>query len=180
MSKQKKRGKKKEEAEEEEEEVAVVENHEQQQTKGEETVGPVPINKLEGNSTGINATDLKKLRESGYHTVESVAYATRRTLMSIRGISENKADKIISEAAKLIPMGFTTATDYHNQRSDIIQISTGSAALDKILDGGIETGSITELFGEFRTGKTQLCHQLCVTCQLPFDHGGGEGKSIVY
>lgn len=44
--------------------------------------------------------------------------------------------------------------------------------------GGIETGSITELFGEFRTGKTQLCHQLCVTCQLPFDQGGGEGKAL--
>ena len=43
---------------------------------------------------------------------------------------------------------------------------------------GIETGSITEIFGEFRTGKTQLCHQLCVTCQLPLDQGGGEGKAL--
>ncbi|GMF18872.1 unnamed protein product [Phytophthora fragariaefolia] len=49
-------------------------------------------------------------------------------------------------------------------------------AFDSI--GGIETGSITELFGEFRTGKTQLCHQLCVTCQLPVDRGGGEGKAL--
>ena len=32
--------------------------------------------------------------------------------------------------------------------------------------GGIETGSITEIFGEFRTGKTQLCHTLAVTCQV--------------
>lgn len=44
--------------------------------------------------------------------------------------------------------------------------------------GGFETGSITEIFGEFRTGKTQLCHQLCVTCQLPVDRGGGEGKAL--
>ena len=44
--------------------------------------------------------------------------------------------------------------------------------------GGMETGSITELFGEFRTGKTQLCHTLCVTCQLPMDQGGGEGKAM--
>jgi len=71
-----------------------------------------------------------------------------------------------------------TAKDFNNQREDIIQISTGSKEFDKILDGGIETGSITELFGEFRTGKTQLCHQLCVTCQLPFDQGGGEGKAL--
>lgn len=44
--------------------------------------------------------------------------------------------------------------------------------------GGIETGSLTEIFGEFRTGKTQLCHTLCVTCQLPLDQGGGEGKAL--
>jgi RecA/RadA recombinase len=46
------------------------------------------------------------------------------------------------------------------------------------LTGGIETGSLTEIFGEFRTGKTQLCHTLCVTCQLPLDQGGGEGKAM--
>lgn len=44
--------------------------------------------------------------------------------------------------------------------------------------GGIETGSITELFGEFRTGKSQICHQLAVTCQLPADNRGGEGKCL--
>lgn len=36
--------------------------------------------------------------------------------------------------------------------------------------GGIETGSITEIFGEFRTGKTQLCHMLAVTCQVLRDN----------
>ena len=42
----------------------------------------------------------------------------------------------------------------------------------------METGSITELYGEFRTGKSQLCHTLCVTAQLPCDQGGGEGKAL--
>lgn len=82
------------------------------------------------------------------------------------------------EAYKLIPMGFTTASDFHLKRSEIIQLTTGSKELDKLLQGGIETGSITEMFGEFRTGKTQLCHQLAVTCQLPIDMGGGEGKAL--
>lgn len=53
-----------------------------------------------------------------------------------------------------------------------------SGELDKLLGGGIETGSITEMFGEFRTGKTQLCHTLAVTCQLPISQGGGEGKCL--
>jgi len=46
------------------------------------------------------------------------------------------------------------------------------------LEGGVETGSITEVFGEFRTGKTQLCHTLCVTCQMAVTEGGAEGKAI--
>ena len=42
----------------------------------------------------------------------------------------------------------------------------------------METGSLTELYGEFRTGKTQLCHTLSVICQLPVEQGGGEGKAL--
>jgi len=57
-------------------------------------------------------------------------------------------------------------------------MTTGSREVDKLLGGGVETGSITELFGEFRTGKTQLCHTLCVTCQLPISQGGAEGMAL--
>ena len=98
--------------------------------------------------------------------------------MNIKGISEAKADKILLEATKLIPMGFTTATEFHQRRAEIVYITTGSQELDKLLGGGLETGSITEMFGEFRTGKTQLCHTLAVTCQLPVENGGGAGKCL--
>jgi len=100
-------------------------------------------------------------------------------LLAVKGISDQKCDKILTEAGKLVPMGFTTATEFHQRRSEIIMITTGSQELNKLLGGGgIETGSITEMFGEFRTGKTQLCHTLAVTCQLPLDQGGGEGKCM--
>ena len=75
-------------------------------------------------------------------------------------------------------MGFTTATHMQEARKHIICISTGSKELDGILEGGIESGSLTEIYGEFRTGKTQICHTLCVTCQLSIDGGGGEGKAM--
>lgn len=45
-----------------------------------------------------------------------------------------------------------------------------------MLLGGIQTMAITEAFGEFRTGKTQIGHTLCVTAQLPISMGGGNGK----
>ena len=148
----------------------------QQQDDDVEDGGPILVNKLEQH--GISANDIKKLTDAGFFTVESLAYTPKKTLLAIKGISEAKADKILNEVIKLVPVGFTTATEFHQKRSEIIQVTTGSKELDKLLQGGIETGSITEIFGEFRTGKTQLCHQLCVTCQLPVDCGGAEGKAM--
>lgn len=75
-------------------------------------------------------------------------------------------------------MGITTAAHIHAKRADLVTIHSGSRELDKLLGGGFETGSITEIFGEFRTGKTQICHTLAVTCQLPISQGGGEGRCL--
>lgn len=141
--------------------------------------GPTPLQKLE--ECGISAVDVKKLAEAGYHTVEAIAYTPKKQLILVKGISEAKADKIIEQAAKLVPMGFVSATELHQKRTDVIYISTGSTELDKLLGGGgLETRSITEIFGEFRTGKTQLCHTLAVTCQLPVGRGGGAGGKCLY
>lgn len=60
------------------------------------------------------------------------------------------------------------------------QLHTGAKQLDALLGGGIETGSITEFFGEFRSGKTQLMHTLCVTSQLSKESGGAEGRVSYY
>ncbi|OAY73225.1 DNA repair protein RAD [Ananas comosus] len=157
----------------------------EQEEIGDTQHGPFPIEHLQ--ASGIAALDVKKLKDAGLCTVESVAYSPRKDLLQIKGISDAKVDKIIEAgehlnfqftASKLVPLGFTSAGQLHAQRLEIIQIATGSRELDKILEGGIETGSITEIYGEFRSGKTQLCHTLCVTCQLPLDQGGGEGKAM--
>lgn len=44
------------------------------------------------------------------------------------------------------------------------------------LRSGFQTMSISEVFGEFRCGKTQLSHTMSVIAQLPKDMGGAEGK----
>lgn len=59
-----------------------------------------------------------------------------------------------------------------------MQLSSGCKELDSILEGGFETGTLTEMYGEYRCGKTQLCHTLCVTCQLPVHLGGAEGRAL--
>ena len=108
-----------------------------------------------------------------------IAHTTKRKLQDVEGISEATVVKLKQSAKELVPMEFVTAADKFQNRKDIAQITTGSTEVDKLLQGGIETGSITEVFGEFRTGKSQLCHTFCVTCQLPIDQGGAEGKAMV-
>jgi len=110
--------------------------------------------------------------------VEAVAYAPKKDLIAIKGISEAKADKLLQEASKIVMMGFKSATEIHQMRANIVYVTTGSKELDKLLGGGIETGSITEIFGEFRSGKSQLCHTLAVNCQLPISMGGAEGRCL--
>ncbi|KAG8495488.1 hypothetical protein CXB51_013137 [Gossypium anomalum] len=136
----------------------------QQEVLEEMHHGPFPVEQLQ--ELGIASLDVKKLKDAGLCTVESIAYAPRKDLLQIKGISEAKVDKTMEAASKLVPLGFTSASQLHAQRLEIIQIISGSSELDKILEGGIETGSITEIYGEFRSGKTQLCHTLCVTCQV--------------
>lgn len=136
----------------------------------------IPIDKLK--DQGINQNDINKLLEVGMHSVNSIMMVTRKNLCNIKGITEAKADKIIEAAQKITNHGFITATAYREERASLLKITTGSTTLDTLLGGGIETGSITELYGEFRTGKTQICHTLAVAAQLPRDMGGAEGKVI--
>jgi DNA repair protein RAD51 len=128
----------------------------------DEQEGPTPIHKLEEH--GISAGDIKKLIEAGYNTCEAVAYTPKKALVLVKGLSEAKVDKICEICSKLVHSGFLTAGAFLEKRKDLVFLTTGSKNLDTLLGSGIETGSITEIFGEFRTGKTQLCHTLCVTC----------------
>ncbi|XP_071451683.1 meiotic recombination protein DMC1/LIM15 homolog [Hetaerina americana] len=131
---------------------------------------------------GINAADIKKLKSSGICTVKGIQMSTKKRLCAIRGLSEAKVDKIKEAVAKVNGMdlggGFITALEVSSRRRQVFHITTGSQELDKLLGGGIESMSITEAFGEFRTGKTQLSHTLCVTAQIPGSSGYGGGKVI--
>ena len=76
--------------------------------------GPTPIKALE--EKGINAGDIKKLEEAGYHTVEAIAFTPKKHLIHVKGLSENKVDKIIDACSKIVQMGFQTASTYFEKR----------------------------------------------------------------
>ncbi|KAK4517184.1 uncharacterized protein ATC70_000516 [Mucor velutinosus] len=152
--------------------------HEQQVEEEEDDEGFSAVLVTTLKKHGIQETDIKKLQSAGFYTVDAIAYSPKKSLLAIKGLSEAKVEKIIKEVSGLIDIGFTTALDVQQRRNELIYITTGSRDLDTLLGGGIETGSITELFGEFRCGKTQLCHTLAVSCQLSMEQGGAEGKCL--
>ncbi|POW06843.1 hypothetical protein PSTT_08703 [Puccinia striiformis] len=126
---------------------------------------------------GISAQDIKKLKDGGFATIKAVLTASRKQLTNLKGISEIKVEKIKDSASKLSGPSFKTGSDVLIDREKIVTLSTGSKAVDAMLGGGIQSQSITEVYGEFRCGKTQICHTLCVTAQLPTEMGGGGGKA---
>jgi len=150
---------------------------EQEPMEEEEELAYDEIDKLQ--SMGINAADINKLKAAGIYTVQAVNMTTNKTLAKIKGLSEAKINKLRDAAVKLTDGGlFCSGQDMFRKRKNVLRVTTGSTALDELLGGGVESMSVTEAFGEFRTGKTQLCHTLCVTTQLPTDMGGGNGKVV--
>ncbi|MGD6933538.1 MAG: DNA repair and recombination protein RadA [Candidatus Bathyarchaeia archaeon] len=126
---------------------------------------------------GVGPATAAKLRELGYHTVESLAMATIRELEPV-GVSEKKALQVIQAARSNVGISFIRADQLLKQRQSVARLTTGSKALDKVVDGGLETQTITEFYGEYGSGKSQVCHQLCVNVQLPIEKGGLNGGAL--
>ncbi len=127
---------------------------------------------------GVGEVTLKKLKDAGIISVRALALYPKIRLMEDAGIGEKTAIKIGKMAQDIEKMGFKSAEAIWERRKTLRKITTGSHNLDDLLAGGIETGSLTELFGEYRTGKTQLAHQLSVNVQLPYEEGGLEGGAL--
>jgi len=115
---------------------------------------------------GIGAATGEKLRSAGFDNLLSIAVATPGEVCDAAGVTEATARKAIKYARDNMDMGFQSGTDLLAKREHIEKISTGSNNLNKLFGGGIETGAITECFGQYGSGKTQIGHMLSVQVQL--------------
>jgi len=111
------------------------------------------------------------LKEAGFRSIKDLVIRGPTDIAEATGIAIekcillcNRAREILEEIG-VLDKPFTTANEIYHKRKSEYRISTGSKNLDELLDGGIETRAITELYGEYGTGKTQICHTLCVTVQ---------------
>ena len=136
------------------------------------------------NIEGVGPVTKQKLGEAGIHSIMDLLVRGPMSVSDVTGLDVDRATSICNKAStKLVELGqlqkdFVTATEIYKKRQSIERISTGTTSIDDLLDGGIETQAITEIYGEYGTGKTQICHTLCVMVQSPKDKGGLEGGAI--
>jgi len=127
---------------------------------------------------GVGPATAEKLRQAGYTTLEQVAVASPFELAELLGISADNAKKAIDAAKQATTINYLEASKVLERRLSIGKISTGSKGLDELLGGGVETNGITEAYGKFSSGKTQLGFQLSVNVQLPVGKGGLGGGTL--
>ena len=134
---------------------------------------------------GIGPTIAKKLREAGIFSVMDLAVAGVEDLAVDINASKDSAASFIMAAQKLLRESdvlekeFITADTALKKRRSLLRCSTGSSILDDLFLGGIETQAVTELYGEFGSGKSQICHTMCITAGQPVE-SGGLNSGVIY
>lgn len=124
---------------------------------------------------GVGPATIEKLESVGYTDLMSVAVATTGELIDATGMAQAAVKKVIAVARASLDMGFESGQEVLKKREQVIRISTGSKSFDTLMTGGFESGAITECYGEFGSGKTQIGHVLAVQCQKQFP-----GSAAVY
>ena len=136
------------------------------------------------NLEGVGPSTEKKLREAGVESVLDLAVSLPDELSDKIGGSKENASAMIFIAQRvlmdsgLIDKEFAPAIEAFERRKAMVKCKTGSNNLDNLLKGGIETQAITEFWGDYGSGKSQICHTLCVISQMATDQGGFGGGVI--
>ncbi|WP_418285517.1 DNA repair and recombination protein RadA [Halorubrum sp. DTA46] len=138
----------------------------------------MPEDELE-NLPGVGPATADKLVENGFESYQSIAVASPGEMSNTADIGESSAADIINAARDAADVGgFETGATVLERRQEIGKLSWQIDEVDDLLGGGIETQSITEVYGEFGSGKSQVTHQMAVNVQLSKENGGLEGGCI--
>jgi len=128
---------------------------------------------------GVGPATADKLQENGYDSYQSIAVASPGELSNKADVGESSASDIINAAREAADIGgFETGSDVLERREEIGKLEWLVPEIDDMLGGGVETQSITEVYGEFGAGKSQVTHQLAVNVQLQDEQGGLHGRCI--
>lgn len=127
---------------------------------------------------GVTSAIAQKLRNAGYRNIPQLAAASLKEITELPGVGDTTASKIIDGARECLEVGFETADKLLERRSTIVKLTCGSEELNKLLGGGLETQKVTEAYGKYGSGKSQIAFQLAINVQLAKDNGGLEGECL--
>lgn len=133
---------------------------------------------------GVGPATKAKLESGGITTILDLAASTTNELVDNLNLTDETAHNLIFEAQKLLrergylEKDLVSANELFSRRAKMLRCTTFSKNLDGLLAGGIETQAVTEFYGEFGSGKTQICHTACVAAQLPVEQGGLSGSAL--
>ena len=128
---------------------------------------------------GVGPATSDKLADNGFESYQSIAVASPGEMSNTADIGESSAADIINAARDAADVGgFETGATVLERRQEIGKLSWQVSEVDDLLGGGIETQSITEVYGEFGSGKSQVTHQMAVNVQLSPEYGGLDGGCI--
>ncbi len=137
-----------------------------------------------GDLPGVGPATKAKLESGGITTILDLAASTVNELVDNMNLTDETAHNLVFEAQRLLrekgylEKDLVSANELFTRRKSLLRCTTYSQNLDGLLAGGIETQAVTEFYGEFGSGKTQICHTLCVSAQLPVEQGGLGGSAL--
>ncbi|WP_224448171.1 DNA repair and recombination protein RadA [Haloprofundus salilacus] len=128
---------------------------------------------------GVGPTTAEKLSTAGYDSYRSLAVASPTEIAGAADIGETAAGDIVRGAREFADVGrFETGVELLQHRKRVGKLRWRVPEVDDLLGGGVETQSITEMYGGYGVGKSQVTHQLAVNVQLAREHGGLEGSAL--
>ncbi len=127
---------------------------------------------------GVGPTIAEKLRAAGYDTLDKIGVASPHELSELVGMNVESAKKAVDAAKQATTLEFSTGALIYDERKAIGRISTNCKELNELLGGGVEAKAITEAYGRFASGKTQLGFQLSVNVQRKIEDGGLGGAVL--
>lgn len=135
---------------------------------------------------GLGDLTIAKLNALGYYSARDLAVGNSTQISSV---TQKSIDYVFNHFIVVAKELVNKYDDFHDDTLTSPQceelelnrkkLKTGIDALDDLLGGGIETRCITEFYGRFGSGKSQLCFTLSVLALLP-EKDGGLGGNVMY
>lgn len=130
---------------------------------------------------GVGTTTIVKLKEIGIYNIADLAIASAMSIhekLASAKHSRSFCEGLVVFAndylrkSGLLDKPIMTCKEMKN-KAVRKRLSTGDEMIDEWFGGGIESRAVTEFYGRFRSGKTQICYSTAVCT-------AASGKKVLY